>query len=50
MHGIKTRYSAENDVVEILASDPMITVFAHSLEGTLNEWASAADEEACRDL
>jgi len=24
--------------------------FAHSLEGTLSEWMSAADEDAYRDL
>jgi len=36
--------------VHIRKARPVDMAFARSLESTLNEWASEADEEAYRDL
>jgi AbrB family looped-hinge helix DNA binding protein len=43
-------FDIEDGDVHIRKARPMDLVFAQSLEGTLSEWASEADEEAYRDL
>jgi len=43
-------FDIEDDDVHIRKARPVDIAFVQSLEGTLNEWASEADEEAYRDL
>ena len=43
-------FDIENDDVHIRKARPVDSAFAQSLEATLNEWTSEADEEAYRDL
>ncbi|OGQ94626.1 MAG: AbrB family transcriptional regulator [Deltaproteobacteria bacterium RIFOXYD12_FULL_57_12] len=43
-------FDIENNSVRIRKARPVDMAFASSLEGTLSEWASEADEEAYRDL
>ena len=43
-------FDIEDDVVHIRKARPMDVAFAESLENTLTEWTSEADEEAYRDL
>ena len=39
-----------DDGIHVRKARPADLLFANALEGTLNEWESAADEEAYRDL
>jgi antitoxin PrlF len=41
---------AEDGVVRVRAARPLDLEYLRALEGTLSEWAGAADEEAYRDL
>lgn len=43
-------FDIEDNDVHLRKARPADLVFAESLEGTLNEWTSEADEEAYRDL
>lgn len=43
-------FDIEGNDVHIRKARPVDLAFARSLEGTLNEWMSEADEEAYRDL
>ena len=43
-------FDIEDDNVHLRKANPVDLAFAQSIEGTLNEWISAADEEAYRDL
>ncbi len=43
-------FDIEDTDVHLRKARPVDLAFAQSLEGTLNEWASEADEEAYRDL
>ena len=43
-------FDIENNHILIRKARPVDFAFARSLEGTLQEWESAADEEAYRDL
>jgi len=43
-------FDIDDNAVHIRKARPVDLAFAQSLEGTLNEWKSAADEEAYRDL
>jgi AbrB family looped-hinge helix DNA binding protein len=43
-------FDIEDDHILIRRAQPIDFAFAKSLEGTLNEWQSAADEEAYHDL
>ncbi|MES9901266.1 MAG: type II toxin-antitoxin system PrlF family antitoxin [Sedimenticola sp.] len=43
-------FDIEDNDVHIRKARPVDLVFVRSLEATLNEWASEADEEAYRDL
>ena len=43
-------FDIEGGSVELRKARPVDLAFAQSLEGTLSEWASAADEDAYRDL
>ncbi len=43
-------FDIKNDRVILRKSVPVDLAFAQSLEGTLNEWASDADEEAYSEL
>lgn len=43
-------FDIEGDNVYLRKARPMDLAFARSLEATLTEWASEADEEAYRDL
>lgn len=43
-------FDIEDNDVHIRKARPVDLAFARSLEGTLNEWVSEADEEAYRDL
>ncbi len=48
--GDEIAFDIEGDDVHLRKARPVDLVFAHSVEGTLTEWTSAADEEAYRDL
>jgi antitoxin PrlF len=41
---------AEDGAVRVRAARPLDLEYLRALEGTLSEWAGAADEEAYRDL
>jgi AbrB family looped-hinge helix DNA binding protein len=43
-------FTVTEDRVELRKARPLDVVFSRSLEGTLGEWASEADDEAYRDL
>lgn len=43
-------FDINEDVVQLRKARPVDLAFAQSLEGTLSEWASAADEDAYREL
>lgn len=43
-------FDIEEDRIQIRRARPLDFAFAEALEGTLNEWQSAADEEAYHDL
>jgi len=43
-------FDIEDDGIHVRKARPADLLFANALEGTLNEWESAADEEAYRDL
>ncbi|WP_027715127.1 AbrB/MazE/SpoVT family DNA-binding domain-containing protein [Desulfuromonas sp. TF] len=43
-------FDIEDHQIRIRKARPIDLAFAQALEGTLNEWESAADEEAYRDL
>jgi hypothetical protein len=43
-------FDIQDNHIRIRKARPLDMVFAEALEGTLNEWESAADEEAYREL
>ena len=43
-------FDIENNDIRLRKARPIDLVFAQSLEGTLSEWASEADEKAYHDL
>jgi len=43
-------FDIEDDAIHVRKGRPTDLLFAKALEGTMNEWGSAADEEAYRDL
>ena len=43
-------FEINGDQVQLRKARPVDLAFARTLEDTLNEWTSAADEEAYRDL
>jgi len=43
-------FDIENNDIHLRKARPIDFSFAQSLESTLNEWVSAADEEAYHDL
>jgi len=43
-------FDIEDDGIHLRKARSIDFAFTHSLESTLNEWASAADEEAYREL
>jgi AbrB family looped-hinge helix DNA binding protein len=43
-------FDIEDDGIHVRKARPADLLFARALEGTMNEWESAADEEAYRDL
>ncbi len=48
--GDEIAFDVENDNVYLRKARPVDFAFAQSIEGTLNEWMTEADEEAYRDL
>ncbi len=48
--GDEIAFDIEDDSVHLRKARPVDLAFAQSLEGTLTEWASEADEEAYHDL
>ena len=48
--GDEIAFDIEDDDVNLRKARPVDLAFAQSIEGTLNEWMSEADEEAYRDL
>ena len=48
--GDAVAFDIEDDDVHLRKARNVDLAFAHSLEGTLSEWTSGADEEAYRDL
>ena len=43
-------FDIDDSGIYVRKARPADLLFAKALEGTVNEWASAADEEAYRDL
>jgi AbrB family looped-hinge helix DNA binding protein len=43
-------FDIDGDCIQIRKAQPVDFVFTNALEGTLNEWQSAADDEAYHDL
>ena len=43
-------FDIEDNQIRIRKARPLDHIFAQALEGTMNEWESAADEEAYGDL
>ena len=43
-------FEIEDDLIRLRKARPVDLAFARSLEGTLSEWASGADEEAYHGL
>ncbi len=48
--GDEIAFDIEDDNVHLRKAQPMDLEFAKSLEGTMTEWSSEADEEAYRAL
>ncbi len=48
--GDEIAFDIENDHVHLRKARPVDLAFAQSVEDTLTEWATEADEEAYRDL
>lgn len=48
--GDEIAFDIDGDNVHLRKARPVDLAFAQSIEGTLTEWASEADEEAYRDL
>lgn len=48
--GDSIAFDLEGNTVRVRKARPVDFAFARALEGTLQEWASAADDEAYRDL
>jgi antitoxin PrlF len=48
--GDEIAFDIEDDDVHLRKASPVDLAFTQSIEGTLNEWMSEADEEAYRDL
>jgi AbrB family looped-hinge helix DNA binding protein len=48
--GDEIAFDIEDDDVHLRKASPVDLAFSQSIEGTLNEWMSEADEEAYRDL
>ncbi len=48
--GDEIAFDIEDDDVHLRKARPIDLAFAQSLEGTMNEWSSEADEEAYRAL
>ncbi|MDQ6999016.1 MAG: type II toxin-antitoxin system PrlF family antitoxin [Mariprofundus sp.] len=48
--GDAVAFDIEDNVVHLRKARSIDLAFAQSLEGTLNEWNSPADEEAYREL
>ena len=48
--GDEIAFDIEDDAVHLRKSRPVDLAFVQSIEGTLTEWATEADEEAYRDL
>lgn len=48
--GDEIAFDIEDDDVHLRKARPVDLVFAKSVEGTLTEWVTKADEEAYRDL
>jgi AbrB family looped-hinge helix DNA binding protein len=43
-------FDIEDNQIRLRKARPIDLAFAEALQGTLNEWESAADEEAYREL
>lgn len=48
--GDEIAFDVEDDNVRLRKARPIDLAFAQSLEGTMSEWSSEADEEAYGDL
>lgn len=48
--GDEIAFDIEQDNVHLRKARPVDLAFAQSIEGTLSEWTTEADEEAYRDL
>ncbi len=48
--GDEIAFDIDGDDVYLRKARPVDLAFAQSIEGTLTEWATEADEEAYRDL
>ena len=48
--GDEIAFDIEDNDVHLRKARPVDLAFARSIEGTLTEWATEADEEAYRDL
>jgi len=48
--GDEIAFYIDDDEAHLRKALPVDLAFAQSLEGTMNEWLSEADEEAYRDL
>ncbi len=48
--GDEIAFDIENNDVHLRKARPVDLAFAQSIEGTLTEWTTRADEEAYRDL
>ena len=48
--GDEIAFDIDGDDVNLRKARPVDLAFAQSIEGTLTEWATEADEEAYRDL
>ena len=48
--GDEIAFDIEDNDVHLRKASPVDLAFVQSIEGTLNEWMSEADEEAYRDL
>ena len=43
-------FEIKGDEVRLLRASPLDVAFAQTLEGTLTEWSSAAEDAAFKDL
>ena len=48
--GDEIAFDIDGNNVHLRKASPVDLAFAQSIEGTLSEWSSEADEEAYRDL